>query len=356
MKVIEHYSEWNEKIQWCINSHMKVCKEGKGYGKHKNKTTTVGEVFISEGAKTVQMIIKEPGRWKQAETYVFYLDGEPDYTRDSNIVAAAMRALYKCWRPSPLNDKEKGAVGSASPVLGYNKEKSGKRYHDVWEYDLKSAYSWGMLQDLPDVDKPCRSGVLEEEEIGFNTYIRDDGARILTTEFEAGKKCRWIFKSMKSPYKEFVEKYYAKKENATSKREKAVMKAYLNVVVGQLQNVNPFVRACIVNRVNKRIEAAIDENTLMWNTDAIVSLGKRDDLPLGDGIGEWSIKHSGDFAYIGSTYQWNDDIPGWRGIPKVWFPKNFDILKDEAPVRRNLYTFSWETGLITENEEWRKIC
>lgn len=92
----------------------------------------------------------------------------------------------------------------------------------------------------------------------------------------------------------------------------------------------------------------------MWNTDSIISLVKRDDLELGSEIGQWSIKHQGEFAYIGSTYQWNDEIPGWRGIPKAWFPKGFDILKDEAPDRCNPYLFDWETGMISVNKYYEE--
>lgn len=350
MKILEHYSEWNELMEWCIRSKVKVVKEGKGYGKHKNKTTSIGEAFISEGAKTVQLLVKMPGKWDRAEQFKFFLDGEPDYTQDSNLVAVAMKQLYGYWKPQALSEKEKSAVGSASPILGYNEKLSGGRY-TAYEYDLKSAYSWGMIQDLPDVDGECRlDGILGEDEIGFNTHPRNNGTRVLVAEFEKGKKCKWIFKKKESPYKPFVEKYFKKKEQAKSKREKMRYKAYLNVVVGQLQNHNPFVRACIVGRINNRISSAIDENTLMWNTDAIISLTKRDDLELGDEIGMWSIKHEGKFAYIGHNYQWNNEVPGWRGIPKAWFPPDFDLLKDEVPDRQNPYIFSWETGMVSENE------
>lgn len=77
----------------------------------------------------------------------------------------------------------------------------------------------------------------------------------------------------------------------------------------------------------------------MWNTDSIISRVERKDLELGTEIGDWSLKHIDDFAYIGMTYQWGKEIPGWRGIPKAWFPDDFDILKDPAPERNNPYVF-----------------
>lgn len=235
MKILEDYSEWNSLIETLKEKKIRIVKEGKGYGKYKNKTTTIKEAFVSEGAKTVEMLWKAPGSWDRAEKIVFYLDGEPDYGRDSNIVAQAMRELNACWKIKELTGREISICGSASPILGHNKERSGKRYI-AYEYDVKSAYSWGMLQELPDVNGECRmNDILQEGEIGFNTWIRDsDGARILEAEFEVGAKCRWIFKAIKSPYERFVLKYYKKKECATDKKEKARMKAFLNVVVGQM--------------------------------------------------------------------------------------------------------------------------
>ena len=145
-----------------------------------------------------------------------------------------MKQLYAIWKPKQMTKKEISIVGSASPILGYNKNYSGKR-QKAWEYDLKSAYSWGMLQDLPDVDGEMReNSELNNDEIGFNVFIREDGQRVLQTAFAAGTYCRWIFKKKSSPYKPFVMKYYKAKENAKTKKEKSIAKAYLNVVIGQL--------------------------------------------------------------------------------------------------------------------------
>jgi hypothetical protein len=43
-----------------------VVKEGKGYGKYKNKTTTIGEAFIQETATKVKLLVKAPGHWDRA--------------------------------------------------------------------------------------------------------------------------------------------------------------------------------------------------------------------------------------------------------------------------------------------------
>ena len=107
--------------------------------------------------------------------------------------------------------------------------------------------------------------------------------------------------------------------------------------MGNLQNHNPFYRATVVSRANNLIKSLIDENTIYSNTDSIVSLVERHDLPLSKDIGGWKVENKGEFAFIGFNYQWNKEKPHYRGIPRSWFPKNYDILTDELPTCGNIY-------------------
>ena len=45
---------------------------------------------------------------------------------------------------------------------------------------------------------------------------------------------------------------------------------------------------------------------------------------------------------VGSNYQWNYEVPTYRGIPKGWWAQNgkeFDLLKVEIPQGGNIYHF-----------------
>ena len=83
----------------------------------------------------------------------------------------------------------------------------------------------------------------------------------------------------------------------------------------------------------------MDEDTLLCSTDSLVSKRKRDDLEIGTEIGQFKLEHEGDFCYDGMNYQWNLEIPTYRGIPKSWFKKGWDIAKDKVPKFGNLYSF-----------------
>lgn len=232
---------------------------------------------------------------------------------------------------------------STSPILYMNPKYEGKE-NKAYGYDMNSAYSFAMLQDMPDtremvnVDAKCYNpGYLKKNQIGF-----DDHGNLL----EVGDYALYRFKKIPSPFKHFVEYYFNLKSNAKNPTDRERAKRVLNLAVGYFQRKNPFIRATVVSRANHIIESLMDENTIYCNTDSIVSLKKRPDLEIGDNIGQWKIDHKGIFKYIGMNYQWNKEIPAYRGVPKEWFKKGFDILHDPLPVNGNLYELDYETFLI----------
>lgn len=142
---------------------------------------------------------------------------------------------------------------------------------------------------------------------------------------------------MESPFKRFVNKWFGIKRYGTPE-EKIKAKQMLNFCVGYMQRTNPFIRNTIVERCNLKMEDLIDDNTLYCNTDCIVSLVPRTDIELGGGLGEFHIEHEGTFAYNGFNYQWNYELPTYRGIPKNWFiefekkhKRKWTILDDSIP-------------------------
>lgn len=266
---------------------------------------------------------------------------EAENTQQTNG-GEAFRILSQYYKVPKVDEKycgraENGGL-SASPLIWYNNKFEGQ-WIEAYGYDLNSAYSAAMLEDMPDTSQPMRSGIIKPNEIGFEEVLNPKNPmRTMLVPKYSGFSL-YIFPLMKSPFTRFVEKWYDKKANSLpGSKEKNKAKGVLNMSVGQLQNVNPFIRATIIGKCNKLIESLIDEDTLFCNTDSIVSR-KPLNLKIGKGIGEWKIEHTGKVAYKGCNYQWKDGTLSFRSKPKSWFPKDWNITKDKCPTEGNIYEF-----------------
>ena len=248
-----------------------------------------------------------------------------------------------CW-----SDKDDKFLIGAKAILYSNPKYEGQRVR-AYSYDLNSSYSNGMLQDMPDtsVNPRIRDKIKNKNELGF--YI--ENKELICTE-EIGKFCDFIFPKVESPFKKFVEVWYKRKKEAQSgTKEKQKAKDVLNFSVGYYQKVNPFIRARIISYANKLISDLMDENTILCNTDSIVSLVPRKDLNIGENIGQFKEENKGTlFAYKGYEYQWDLQVPTYRHVSKKWFPKGWDILKDKIPNTGNLVKFNPDTGLLEEEK------
>lgn len=293
-------------------------------------------------------------RGKQVCTYHFRLDGQDDIRQTNGMEAYKILKQYCPELPDLSQDEFYGytntpdfgakygwrnEIANCTATLGFNEKNVNTRHDDCYGYDLNSAWNYAMLQPMPDTSEhPEMFKTVEKGEIGFN-YDDNGNFRLV----EEGRLGIFVFKEIESPFKRFVQVWYDRKKNAKDKREKMKAKNVLTYSIGYLQRKNPFIRAAIICRANKYINSLIDENTLYWNTDSIISTVKRPDIEcnIGKEIGQWKLEHSGSFAYTGYSYQWNGDIPCVRGIPKKWFetqyPNGFDILKDKLPNFGNVY-------------------
>ena len=246
-------------------------------------------------------------------------------------------------------------VGYESPLLMFNND-YGFEYEidNCYSYDVNSSYAYAMLSDMPD----CKQGYyirkigemrkVQSDEIGF-TNIE---GRLMV--IESGRVADYIFKRVKSPFKKFVETYYEQKKNAKTKLEKQKFKDMLNYAVGYILRKNPFIHACILGNARKYIEQFIDKDTLYSNTDSIVSRVKRPDLEalLGDNVGQFKNDHLGTFRRKNGAYQWVGEKPVARGISKMWFKEDFNLLIDDMPNNDyNMYYFDRRNMLIKRNED-----
>lgn len=229
---------------------------------------------------------------------------------------------------------------TAKPILWKNDEYEGK-WVQAYCYDVNSSYSFAMLQDMPDTSVPPHEGTVKKGEVGF----REDSEGNFVPCFE-GTYSLWIFPLIASPYTKFVKVWYDKKVNALCKTDKQKAKETLNYYVGYLQKKNPFIRAMILYHANSYISRFMDKNTVYCNTDSLVSIVERSDIPIGKGLGKFKIEKMGKFIFKGFNYQWEGEPPAMRGIPKSWFKKDFDLAKDTIPKFGNVYEY--KNGLLKE--------
>lgn len=332
------FEKWYKHFKWCKNNRAIVI----GPRTKGNRSRMVANLEIN--AITVKLTYRKNNK---TTIYASRLDGD-----DINQHISGMRAYTTMcqnilpWHMPNLkadprykyHKTKRGqiewVIDSTKQLMYYNEEFNNNRYENCFSYDLNSAFTDAMCKPIPNTEEePQFLRNIKKGEIGFLL----DG----TVIFEAGIFCNIIFPEMESPFIKFATKYFDKKRYATDKEAKDKAKQTLNFCIGYMHRTNPFIRNCIVQRCNNKIKALIDENTLYCNTDCIVSKGRRFDLEnnLGNGLGQWKIEHQGDFAYKEFSYQWNDAIPTYRGIPKKWF-ENFekengrfwDLLIDPLPT------------------------
>lgn len=277
----------------------------------------------------------------------FRLDEEEQYTFNGMQAYSILKQYYK-ELPDLTKDPYYGfnrlsdetyewmdGISSCAGIVGFNEKYMNQRHHNCYGYDLNSAFTFAMLNDMPDTSKhPREFDYVKSGEIGFDYDENGDFTCLME-----GHYAKYVFPLMKSPFTKFATTWYERKKNAQTKKEKDHAKAYLNYAVGYLQRKNPFLRCAIIYYSNTYIKSFIDENTLYWNTDSIVSLVPRPDIEknIGKELGQWKIEHQGDFAYTGYSYQWNKTKPCVRGVSKKWFKGDFDILTMKIPSEGNLY-------------------
>lgn len=259
----------------------------------------------------------------------------------------AFSVLQRAYKAPQTNTKDDAPFSiGISPYR--NKNFIGKRVENAYGYDMNSAYPFGMLQDLPDTEHPLGAGIVKKGEYGFS---------ITGLPVAVGDYALFRFPIMESPYKHFVEVQYKKKKTAKTQAEKNTAKFIMNAAIGALQNHNCFLRAAIINNFHFKINEIINKygnHIISSNTDSIVS-----DIPipeieenLGDEIGQWKLEHTGSFAISTNGYstQWNLEKPVYgAGKSKTWFKDGWDILKDDLPLNRNIYTLDTKKWLIVRD-------
>lgn len=369
-RVIDSVEEINEIIKGIDKFGLKVYTMGIGGEyhsfdeiKHLKQYRGLSDSMIFDLKETKLEITTGRYNCNGSCTYIFDLNGEGVVQFKGLDCFREMSRYYKVPKAEeypeefkPVKSEETGKyVDSASPLVNYNRNYQCVTLKDCYEYDLNSAYTSILLKGIPDLEHPRFPEhkydllTVGEGEVGFK-YWGEMEMR------HTGEKADIAFKIIPTPEKlvKFCEKYYLKKKTSVG-LEKLTAKAMLNLPIGYTQRVNPFFRAYIVCSCNEVIKSLIDKDCLFWNTDAIFTRKKREDLKVGTNIGEWKEVYCETIKYVGNTYQIGEDEPVYRGVCKAWFKnfekvngRKFDILKDHITQRMNKYEFDMTTYQIRE--------
>lgn len=291
------------------------------------------QIYIWEEAGCFNVL----GRYLLRAKITLYKHPLDDRKVDGNIsepkdIIRAFKAHYGDVTHDIVKEDKKYRTLSISPLQFQDKRYQNQVLKDCYCYDLNSAYAAFAIQPLPDTTRPLGAGIVQSGQIGF----RDTGNVILHTDKYTGKQevrsnmttCQpgeyatFRFPLIESPFKKYFLNQFDKKNNPKNDTMKKNAKNSIIITVGNFQNINPFLRITIVDRANKFIKQWSDSNTIFCNTDSIVSLVRRDDLDVGDQLGQFKIEHHGDFKYIGSNYTWSDGHNAHRG--KTIVTQKFD--------------------------------
>lgn len=324
-----------------MQKHLEYCKQNRILQVNKDVDLPIGlYAYITINRINISLTYKT----SYACTYICRLD--TDEVPIQQIEGGLAYKYFKKYVNLPELDwvKDSKLNITARQVTEWN-----ERFKGIWNYayyyDINSAFPSVMYEEKywPDTSVMPRSGIVEENEIGFvnygdYTYIAD-----------AGDRADWIFPRCEIPgMKIFAEHFYEKKRKAKDEKEKLKYKQIMNFAIGCLKHHNPFIRVYIIEKCNRKMNKLIEDNKdifLYANTDAIVTL-KPINVKIGTELGEFKYEE-GKFAYIGFPYQFNDKI-SYAGVPNKWFPEGWDITKDDIPFKGNKYRFNYETELIEE--------
>lgn len=290
-------------------------------------------------------------------TWIFDKTGNEYHHIHPSVVAKRYSKFYKPYdviknNPDLFEKLPDGKLlSSAKPIVGYNKEYD-KSEHQIVSYDLNSAYASVLMNKIIDTYQMDFFREVKENEVGF---LLDTDLTMVHNGF-----ADVVFPLIDSPYKDYVQEWYYKKQNSPKgSAERDIAKEILVITVGLWQNKNPFLRAYVVNTCNEFIERLItkyEEKVCMWNTDAIYCSEEIPEINAlcGTEIGQFKIEYKGLFRQKGTAYQKVDEHEtSYRGIIKMLFKNDFNILTDELPKNILPYKMNEETLRIEMNEEFQ---
>ena len=214
---------------------------------------------------------------------------------------------------------------TASPYMYKNDAYECKENENCICYDVNKAYLAACNNDMPDTSIDLGPGIVEEDELGFwptghpvehrNKYNDKAEIREQIKLRTTGQYAMFRFKKIPSPFTDWVNLKIEQLNNPLL--DKHITKESIVCAIGNLQNHNPFLRSAIMGYAENFIKQYKDENTIYCNTDSIVSLKERHDLPISSKVGDFKVEATGTFVFDGWNYEWSNGKTAKRGFHKL---------------------------------------
>ena len=193
-------------------------------------------------------------------------------------------------------------LNTQSGILEYEPQYLHKEL-EVYAFDINSAYAATIYNKMPYTK--IAAGyyrVLKENEVGFIV------GRTLTLVTEGYADVCFTLVDTPKSIKDFLYRWYQKKEHPKDETEKQDAKACLTYSVGYMQYTNIWLRAYIVESCNDLIkELRKDADWVLVNTDCIYSIKDISaKLNIGHDIGMFKQEH-GKIFLLGVDYYFERD-------------------------------------------------
>ena len=289
------------------------------YSKPPTDKRIKAEVYIDDCPKN----LKVTGRYINSvklTTYIFSKDGleveiEPSVSETYREMVKKTEDYHDLLKEDSYMDNF-----TSSPLL-FSDYRYFYKTQEVICYDTNLTYFHLLGQDFPDTRQPKGKGIVRPREIGFRISGRvvqgNDGTqRSQLILVNPGDYADFRYPKRPSPFNRYIDYKLKQLELVKTKEERSKVKSSINKSVGNLQHHNPIWRAWIVESGNRRIKELMDKNTIYANTDCVVSLVPRLDIPVSDKIGDFKIEHQGKCTIDGMTITWDDGTDNRRGAPK----------------------------------------
>lgn len=337
-----------------FNKHLEETKYWKTFkGKYEefeglDSTTQRYTRFLNVNRLTATLSYKLSGKkWVNIKTNI-----SKDYTNFESTICNDPTKAYAIFARVVKPKEYRELITNLGAYHKYPEDKTATKYDYAICYDINKSY-FNAMNNLMPTEMIAKYRCPNKGEVGFTVA----GSVIIgPSDFE----CDYIFKleRMKS-LDRYREIYLNKLNNAKTKEEKNHYKFEINSSIGNLANHNPFLRNMIVWYANKFIMSKVDKNTIYSNTDSIVSTVKRDDLEVGNEVGQFKIEHEGPVILKGSAYQWlNDNKFSNKGVSldqialyEKTYNKKFILGESttEELINLTLWRYNYEKEIFEKN-------
>lgn len=289
------------------------------YSKPPTDKRIKAEVYIDDCPKYLKVTGKYINSVKLT-TYIFSKDGR-EVELEPNVPETYREMVKKVDDYHDLLKEDSYMNNFTSSPLLFSDYRYFYKTQEVICYDTNLTYFYLLGQDFPDTRQPKGRGIVRPREIGFRISGRvvqgnDGKQRSQLILVNPGDYADFRYPKRPSPFKRYINYKLEQLKLVKNKEERSKVKSSINISVGNLQHHNPIWRAWIVESGNKRIKSLMDKNTIYANTDCVVSLVPRTDIPVSDKIGDFKIEHQGKCTIDGMTITWEDGTDNRRGAPK----------------------------------------